>query len=76
MFKDKNIKYRGAIVAIDVFSKYGYVQPIEGNINSQKAWAAMDKILKEANNKFGKFGPIRIKTTYRIVAIWSHESDY
>eukprot|EP01051_Picozoa_sp_SAG22_P007996 SAG22_NODE_586_length_8859_cov_4.706164_2_plen_431_part_00 len=60
LFKDKNIKYRGAIVAIDVFSKYGYVQPIEGNINSHKAWMAMDKILKEANNKFGKFGPIRI----------------
>ena len=47
-------------MAIDVFSKYGYVQAIPGNINSAKAWTAMDKILKEAHKKFGKFGNIRI----------------
>ena len=55
---------RGVIVAIDVFSKYGYVEKIVGNINSAKAWEAMDNILKDANNKFGKeFGPVRIIQT-------------
>jgi len=63
LFKDKKIKYRGAIVAIDVFSKYGYVEKIEGNINSEKAWEAMDKILKKAHQKFGKFGNIRLIST-------------
>ena len=28
-------------LAIDVFSKYGYVEKIEGNINSEKAWVYM-----------------------------------
>ena len=60
LFAKEKVKYRGAIVAIDVFSKYGYVELIEGNINSEKAWKAMDSILTKANNKFGSFGPVRI----------------
>ena len=60
---NKNIEYRGCIVAIDVFSKYGYVRKIKGNINSEKAWKEMDSILKEANPKFGKFGLPRIIQT-------------
>ena len=64
LFAEEKEKYRGVLVAIDVFSKYGYVEKIEGNINSEKAWKAMDNILKDANNKFGKeFGPVRIIQT-------------
>eukprot|EP01050_Picozoa_sp_SAG11_P052027 SAG11_NODE_29917_length_305_cov_99.786408_1_plen_55_part_10 len=37
LFKDKKLLIRGVIVAIDVFSKYGYVRKIKGNINSEKA---------------------------------------
>jgi hypothetical protein len=63
LFDDKNIQYRGALVCIDVFSKYAYVHKIKGNINSDKAWKAMDLMLKEANTKFGKFGLPRIIQT-------------
>ena len=64
LFAEEKEKYRGVLVAIDVFSKYGYVEKIKGNINSEKAWKAMDNILKDANNKFGKeFGPVRIIQT-------------
>ena len=55
-----NIKYRGAIVAVDCFTRYAYTRKIEGNINSTKAWTAFDSIRKEAEATFGKFGKIRI----------------
>ena len=63
IFNKKKIKYRGCIVAIDVFSKYGYVRKIEGNVNSTKAGEAIESILEEANEKFGDFGKIRIIQT-------------
>eukprot|EP01050_Picozoa_sp_SAG11_P020620 SAG11_NODE_3509_length_2404_cov_725.840347_3_plen_281_part_00 len=63
IFSKKKIKYRGCIVAIDVFSKYGYVRKIEGNVNSTKAGEAIESILEEADEKFGDFGKIRIIQT-------------
>eukprot|EP01050_Picozoa_sp_SAG11_P013044 SAG11_NODE_1495_length_4799_cov_1881.608723_3_plen_522_part_00 len=63
LFKDKKLLIRGVIVAIDVFSKYGYVRKIKGNINSEKAKEAMESILEEANEKFKKFGKIIIIQT-------------
>jgi hypothetical protein len=59
--KGKNkIKYRGSIVAIDCFSRRGYAVPIEGNINSDKATAALKKILDESDRVYGdKYKPFR-----------------
>ena len=41
----KGVVWPGCINAVDAFSKKGYSVPIRGNINSQKAWAAMKKII-------------------------------
>ena len=59
--KGKNkITYRGAIIAIDCFSRRGYAVPIAGNINSDKAKDAMKEILDEADEVYGdKYKPPR-----------------
>ena len=54
------VKYRGAIVAIDAFSRRGYAVPIEGNINSEKSTAALKIILEESQRVYGdKYKPFR-----------------
>jgi hypothetical protein len=60
LFKKSKITYRGAIVAVDAFSRRGYVVPIPGNIDSQKSKDAMIKILAEADKIYGdKYKPPR-----------------
>ena len=53
-FNSKKIKYRGALMAIDGFSRYAYAVPIPGNINSHEATKAMMKILDESKKVWGK----------------------
>ena len=54
MFKAKKVKYRGAITAIDCFSRYGYVVPIAGPVNSASAKIAMETIIKQAEQRYGR----------------------
>ena len=53
-FKAKKVKYRGAITAIDCFSRYGYVVPIAGPVNSASAKIAMETIIKQAEQRYGR----------------------
>ena len=46
-FDFKKIRYRGAITAIDVFSRRGYARAIPGNVNSQKAY---DVVYEDKNS--------------------------
>ena len=52
IFKNKKLRYRGCIVAIDCFSRFCYTRPIEGNINSLKAKEAFESIMREANQQY------------------------
>ena len=57
---NKKIMYRGAIVAIDAFSRRGYAVPIKGNINSEKCTNALKIILEESQRVYGdKYKPFR-----------------
>ena len=61
---DKGNQYRGAIVAIDGFSRYAYTVPIKGNLNSKKATDAMIEIIKSANDQYPRYeNKIRIIQT-------------
>ena len=44
--------YQGCITAIDGFSRVGYAVPIEGNINSKKAWKAFLTIRADAMKRY------------------------
>ena len=48
----KNIVYQGCITAIDCFSRVGYALPIKGNINSKKAFKALQEIIKMARDRY------------------------
>ena len=50
--KKKGVLWPGCINAVDAFSKKGYSVPIKGNINSQKAWTAMKKIIALAKRNY------------------------
>ena len=50
----KGIQYQGCLNAVDAFSKMGYAVPIKGNLNSKKAWRAMEKIIGEARRNYPK----------------------
>ena len=50
--KKNGVKWPGCINAVDAFSKKGYSVPIQGNINSQKAWTAMKKIIALAKRNY------------------------
>lgn len=52
LFKKEGIKWRGAITAIDCFSRYAYVVPIEGVLNSSKAAEAMQRIIRKAEDRY------------------------
>ena len=57
-------KFRGAIVAIDGFSRFGYAEPIKGNINCEKAENALIKIDKANNREYPDYAnQIRIIQT-------------
>ena len=47
-------QYRGAITAIDCFSRFAYVVPIAGPVNSASAKVAMEKIIKEAEARYDR----------------------
>ena len=77
LFNKNKIKYRGAIVAIDGFSRYAYTVPIEGNINSLKAKDAMIKILSMANREYPKYAnKLRIIQTDKGSEFTYHFRDY
>ena len=52
-FKGK-AQYRGAITAIDCFSRYAYVEPIAGAVNSTTAKRAMEKIIAAAEKRYDR----------------------
>eukprot|EP01046_Picozoa_sp_COSAG06_P026199 COSAG06_NODE_2243_length_7267_cov_3.942662_2_plen_618_part_00 len=52
LFEKEGIRWRGAITAIDGFSRYAYVYPIEGVLNSTKARKALHSILKQAVKRY------------------------
>eukprot|EP01051_Picozoa_sp_SAG22_P006835 SAG22_NODE_462_length_10207_cov_30.708647_2_plen_556_part_00 len=62
IFKKKKLKYRGAIVAVDGFSRFAYVKEIQGNINSDKAKGAMIEILSDATERYPGTKPRVIQT--------------
>eukprot|EP01051_Picozoa_sp_SAG22_P007575 SAG22_NODE_538_length_9344_cov_38.480368_1_plen_448_part_10 len=62
IFKKKKVKYRGAIVAVDGFSRFAYVKEIQGNINSDKAKSAMIEILSDATERYPGTKPRVIQT--------------
>ena len=47
-------QYRGAITAIDCFSRFAYVVPIAGPVNSSSAKVAMEKIIAEAERRYDR----------------------
>eukprot|EP01052_Picozoa_sp_SAG31_P018214 SAG31_NODE_1281_length_9019_cov_4.758072_6_plen_489_part_00 len=49
---NKSQNYRGAIVAIDGFSRFAYTVPIKGNINSKEAKDALVDIIAMANRQY------------------------
>ena len=51
VFKGK-AQYRGAITAIDCFSRFAYVVPIAGPVNSASAKKAMETIIKQAEDRY------------------------
>eukprot|EP01045_Picozoa_sp_COSAG04_P025349 COSAG04_NODE_3311_length_2947_cov_202.139045_3_plen_323_part_01 len=51
---DGKAQYRGAITAIDCFSRYAYVEPIAGAVNSASAKKAMQKIIAAAEKQYGR----------------------
>ena len=51
--KKKKIVYQGCITAIDCFSRVGYAVPIRGNINSKKAFKALQTILALSKKRYG-----------------------
>eukprot|EP01046_Picozoa_sp_COSAG06_P004290 COSAG06_NODE_178_length_20949_cov_26.114053_7_plen_587_part_00 len=53
-FGKGKVQYRGAITAIDCFSRFAYVVPIAGPVNSTTAKAAMEKIIKEAEKRYDR----------------------
>ena len=52
-FKGK-AQYRGAITATDCFSRFGYVVPIAGPVNSASATVALKAIIVEAEKRYGR----------------------
>ena len=52
-FKGK-AQYRGAITAIDCFTRFAYVVPIAGAVNSRSAKVAMEKIIKQAEQRYDR----------------------
>ena len=70
-------KFRGAIVAIDGFSQFRYVEPIEGNINSMKAKRALIKIIDKANKEYPDYkNKIRIIQTDKGSEFMNNFRDY
>ena len=56
---------RGVINVIDAFSRYAWSIPIKGNVNSAKAWAAMQSVFADIEDKFPQWwarGVQRIQT--------------
>ena len=47
-------QYRGAITAIDCFSRYAYVEPIAGPVNSASAKKAMVRIIAAAEKQYDR----------------------
>ena len=53
LFKGK-AQHRGAITAIDCFSRFAYVVPIAGAVNSASAKKAMEKIIAAAEKRYDR----------------------
>ena len=46
-------RWQGCITAIDCFSRVGYAVAIPDNLNSKRAWKAMNQIIKAAKDRYG-----------------------
>ena len=53
ILEKKKINWPGCITAIDCFSRVGYAIPIRGNINSKKAFKALQEIRRLAKDRYG-----------------------
>lgn len=62
LFKQKKVRYRGAITAVDCFSRYAYVVPIEDAVDSKKATVALKKIIAMAEKQYPENKIKRIQT--------------
>ena len=56
IFKDKKKdQYRGAIVAVDAFSRFAVTVPIKGNINAARSLEALLIIIKKFSREFPEY---------------------
>ena len=53
-FGKGKVQYRGAITAIDCLTRYAYVVPIAGPVNSASAKVAMERIIKDAEKRYDR----------------------